>query len=288
VAEDGWVEDPVRVSPVQESVSRLGVVEGVLSNSSARTPRRPASSVQTTSTRFQRPLPSFGGFVSPTWSTASAGAQPWARCAELPAVSGIAVTISSGFWTLGTRPRRVGLTEWCRPRRAAADWRSSVGGPRPTRRPRSQSCGPGSGRVGEGGFDVVMCVTSFQNHSTDAALSRASKAAGVPYVRVHKGRPLACLRALGRHRTSVSTRSWSGRLGQRRGVTLDVPRRLGRAFHRSIFSGSAQGRLAKAILHSQATSRPHQIPVFLSDSTGRVHQCSHARSRRRRRPRLHP
>jgi hypothetical protein len=53
--------------------------------------------------------------------------------------------------------------------------------------------------IGHGGYDLVLCVTGFADHATDGALSKACKNAGVRYVRVYKGRPHACLRALSRH-----------------------------------------------------------------------------------------
>lgn len=47
-------------------------------------------------------------------------------------------------------------------------------------------------------YDMVLMATGFHDHSSDANLSRAAKAACVPYVRVNKGRPLATIRALAR------------------------------------------------------------------------------------------
>jgi len=47
-------------------------------------------------------------------------------------------------------------------------------------------------------YDFVLMATGFNNHSADAALCRATKAQGIPYVRVQKGRPAATIRALGR------------------------------------------------------------------------------------------
>lgn len=52
--------------------------------------------------------------------------------------------------------------------------------------------------VGDGGYDLVMVATGFQSHAADGLLSKAAKKAGVPYVRVYKGRPKACFRALAR------------------------------------------------------------------------------------------
>jgi hypothetical protein len=47
-------------------------------------------------------------------------------------------------------------------------------------------------------YDFVLMATGFNNHSADAALCRAAKGEGLPYVRVQKGRPAATIRALGR------------------------------------------------------------------------------------------
>ena len=47
-------------------------------------------------------------------------------------------------------------------------------------------------------YDLVLIATGFQAHTIDGILARAARAVGVPYVRVFKGRPLACVRALAR------------------------------------------------------------------------------------------
>lgn len=47
-------------------------------------------------------------------------------------------------------------------------------------------------------YDYVLMATGFNNHSADAALCRVTKAQGIPYVRVQKGRLAATIRALGR------------------------------------------------------------------------------------------
>ena len=47
-------------------------------------------------------------------------------------------------------------------------------------------------------YDLVLIATGFQAHTIDGILARAARAGGVPYVRVFKGRPLACVRALAR------------------------------------------------------------------------------------------
>jgi len=47
-------------------------------------------------------------------------------------------------------------------------------------------------------YDFVVMATGFNRHHADTNLCRAAKAAGVPYLRVNKGRPLATVRALAR------------------------------------------------------------------------------------------
>jgi hypothetical protein len=53
-------------------------------------------------------------------------------------------------------------------------------------------------RIRAGSYELVLSATGFQDHSTDAALKRATRAANIPLVRVDRGRPLACVRALAR------------------------------------------------------------------------------------------
>jgi hypothetical protein len=53
-------------------------------------------------------------------------------------------------------------------------------------------------RIGSGAYDMVFSATGFQEHGTDAALYRACKPARVPYIRVDRGRPLACVQAIAR------------------------------------------------------------------------------------------
>jgi len=52
--------------------------------------------------------------------------------------------------------------------------------------------------IEEGQYDMVLAATGFQLQSLDHLLSRACRTAGVPYLRVNRGLPLACLRALAR------------------------------------------------------------------------------------------
>jgi hypothetical protein len=53
-------------------------------------------------------------------------------------------------------------------------------------------------RVSGGSYDLVLGATGFQSHSMDTHLIKACKRAGTPYVRVHRGRALACALALSR------------------------------------------------------------------------------------------
>lgn len=52
--------------------------------------------------------------------------------------------------------------------------------------------------IEEGQYDLVLAATGFQLQSLDHLLAKACRTAGVTYVRVNRGRPLACLRALAR------------------------------------------------------------------------------------------
>jgi hypothetical protein len=52
--------------------------------------------------------------------------------------------------------------------------------------------------IEEGQYDLVLAATGFQLGSLDQLLARACRTAGVAYLRVNRGRPLACLRALAR------------------------------------------------------------------------------------------
>jgi len=51
-------------------------------------------------------------------------------------------------------------------------------------------------RIGQGAYDFVLAATGFQSHSVDGVLYVACKRADVPYVRVNKGRPVACASAI--------------------------------------------------------------------------------------------
>jgi len=53
-------------------------------------------------------------------------------------------------------------------------------------------------RVTKGTYDMVLGATGFQSHSMDTHLFRACRRARIPYVRVHRGRTLACTLALAR------------------------------------------------------------------------------------------
>ncbi len=53
-------------------------------------------------------------------------------------------------------------------------------------------------RVSAGSYELVLGATGFQSHSMDTHLIKACKRSNVPYVRVHRGRVLACALALAR------------------------------------------------------------------------------------------
>jgi hypothetical protein len=52
--------------------------------------------------------------------------------------------------------------------------------------------------IESGQYDFVLSAIGFQLQGLDQALSRACRAAGVTYLRVNRGQPLACLRAFAR------------------------------------------------------------------------------------------
>ena len=53
-------------------------------------------------------------------------------------------------------------------------------------------------RIARGGLDFVLSATGFQHHAVDDAITKAAKSARVTIVRVNRGRPVACVRALAR------------------------------------------------------------------------------------------
>lgn len=52
--------------------------------------------------------------------------------------------------------------------------------------------------IQQGAYDVVLGAIGFQSQGTDHLLAKACRRAGVKYLRVNRGRPIACLRALAR------------------------------------------------------------------------------------------
>ncbi|MCK6546437.1 hypothetical protein L6R52_11355 [Myxococcota bacterium] len=52
--------------------------------------------------------------------------------------------------------------------------------------------------IQQGAYDVVLGALGFQSQDTDHLLAKACRLAGVRYVRVNRGRPIVCLRALAR------------------------------------------------------------------------------------------
>lgn len=53
-------------------------------------------------------------------------------------------------------------------------------------------------RVERGSYDLVLAATGFMPHKADGSLRRACAKARIPYVRMNRGRPRACLRHLAR------------------------------------------------------------------------------------------
>ncbi len=53
-------------------------------------------------------------------------------------------------------------------------------------------------RIKGGSYHMVLSATGFQVHGVDSALARASSTAGVRYIRVNRGRPIACVQAIAR------------------------------------------------------------------------------------------
>jgi hypothetical protein len=51
-------------------------------------------------------------------------------------------------------------------------------------------------RIGHRAYDLVLCATGFMSHSTERAVRLACQGAGVPSVRVYKGRVVACMQAV--------------------------------------------------------------------------------------------
>jgi hypothetical protein len=53
-------------------------------------------------------------------------------------------------------------------------------------------------RITRGSYDIILSATGFQVHGVDSALASAARAASVAYVRVNRGRPVACIKAIAR------------------------------------------------------------------------------------------
>jgi hypothetical protein len=62
-----------------------------------------------------------------------------------------------------------------------------------------------AGSIAAGTYELVLAATGFLSHTADAMLARAARGAGVPYVRVFRGRPLACVRAIARELGLIHT-----------------------------------------------------------------------------------
>lgn len=53
--------------------------------------------------------------------------------------------------------------------------------------------------IENGAYDLVLSATGFQLHRTEIVLAQATALAKIPLVRVNRGRPMACVRAVARH-----------------------------------------------------------------------------------------
>jgi hypothetical protein len=53
-------------------------------------------------------------------------------------------------------------------------------------------------RLERGSYDLVLAATGFMPHKADGSLRKACAKSGIPYVRMNRGRPRACLRHLAR------------------------------------------------------------------------------------------
>jgi hypothetical protein len=53
-------------------------------------------------------------------------------------------------------------------------------------------------RIKGGSYSLILSATGFQVHGVDSAVAGAASAGGVPYVRVNRGRPVACVQAIAR------------------------------------------------------------------------------------------
>jgi hypothetical protein len=53
-------------------------------------------------------------------------------------------------------------------------------------------------RIALGHYALVLCTTELEDHPCDGKLSGAARAAGIQFLRVHRGRPAACIKAIAR------------------------------------------------------------------------------------------
>jgi hypothetical protein len=54
------------------------------------------------------------------------------------------------------------------------------------------------GRIEEGSYDLLVAATEFRSSPADSRFAHACRRANIPYVRVYRGRTLACARAIAR------------------------------------------------------------------------------------------
>jgi hypothetical protein len=53
-------------------------------------------------------------------------------------------------------------------------------------------------RIANRKYDIVLSATGFQHHTVDSAISKVAKSVQIPLIRVDRGRPLACVKAIAR------------------------------------------------------------------------------------------
>jgi hypothetical protein len=63
--------------------------------------------------------------------------------------------------------------------------------------------------IRNGKYDLILSATGFQTHAMDATFARAAHDSTTPYIRVNRGRPTACARAIERELGASSSRQAS-------------------------------------------------------------------------------
>jgi hypothetical protein len=64
-------------------------------------------------------------------------------------------------------------------------------------------------RIANRKYDIVLSATGFQHHTVDSAISKVAKSVQIPLIRVDRGRPLACVKAIARE-LGLGSQSSSG------------------------------------------------------------------------------